>query len=177
MSQPTKKLQNLSRLLSAVTLAGFVFIVIGWLIVLYEPFFLPAAGIGGGEDAIPLASSDAAIIGQNAILTGIWFALFGAMHGVTRLMLRIAEPQAALAPNQPAPPQQRMNQPRIVEMPVRSAPRLRPQASRNGNVVARGALNGRDYVLFCDGSVVVETLGGPKRFGSMADAQSYLMAS
>ena len=42
-------------------------------------------------------------------------------------------------------------------------PLLMPQRSPS-DVVTRGALNGRDYVLFRDGSVVVETLLGARRF-------------
>jgi hypothetical protein len=51
-----------------------------------------------------------------------------------------------------------------------------PQRSPS-EVVTRGALNGRDYVLFRDGSVVVETLLGPRRFSSITEAQEFIGAN
>ncbi len=51
-----------------------------------------------------------------------------------------------------------------------------PQRSAS-DVVTRGALNGRDYVLFRDGSVVVETLLGARRFPSITEAQEFIGAN
>jgi hypothetical protein len=52
---------------------------------------------------------------------------------------------------------------------------LMPKRTSN-EIVTRGALNGRDYVLFRDGSVVVETLMGPRRFISITEAQEFIGA-
>jgi hypothetical protein len=46
-----------------------------------------------------------------------------------------------------------------------------------GDVVTRGELNGRDYVLYRDGSVLIETLLGPRRFASISEAQEFIGAT
>jgi hypothetical protein len=63
----------------------------------------------------------------------------------------------------------------IATMPAQSH-MLMPQRSAS-DVVTRGALNGRDYILFRDGSVVVETLLGARRFPSITEAQEFIGAN
>ena len=53
---------------------------------------------------------------------------------------------------------------------------LMPQRAPS-DVVTRGALNGRDYVLFRDGSVVVETLLGAAALRSITEAQEFIGAN
>src|SRR5262249_21314902 len=71
-----------------------------------------------------------------------------------------SQPHAA---PRPQPQQQRQHTPIASAPPgpistgLLPTPMLMPQRQPN-EVVTRGALNGRDYVLFRDGSVVVETL-------------------
>lgn len=58
--------------------------------------------------------------------------------------------------------------------PVQSPPFISQRAPND--VVTRGELNGRDYVLFRDGSVMIETLLGPRLFSSITEAQEFIGA-
>ncbi len=62
-----------------------------------------------------------------------------------------------------------------LQVPQPQLPPTQLMTPRQSNeIVTRGALAGRDYVLFRDGSVVVETLLGPRRFLSMTEAQEFI---
>jgi hypothetical protein len=80
-------------------------------------------------------------------------------------------PQVHLSQMQ-MPPLSQMQQAAAQSMAA-GGPHLMSQRAPN-EVVTRGALNGRDYVLFRDGSVLVETLLGPRRFSSISEAQEFI---
>jgi hypothetical protein len=80
---------------------------------------------------------------------------------------------APLPAQQQQPPQQQPQQPQQQLSPAQ----LMTLRQSTSEVVTRGALSGRDYVLFRDGSVVVETLLGPRRFVSLTEAQEFIGAN
>ncbi len=158
----------------AAAFGGACCILAGWGLVLYEPVIYPLAQTAAGAD-LPAPGYYIPVIGQNAIITGFGLALFGAAHRIAHLLTglgaslvqRRGEDRAggskqvragAAAPNGTIAP----------------GPNWR-EARRD--IIARGALNGRGYILFRDGSVMVETLLGPKRFASMTDAQNFVAAN
>jgi hypothetical protein len=117
-------------------------------------------------------------LGENTVMTGLAIAVLGALEKALQLLGKIAEAgsqtRSPMRTNQPlatAPAGPIPNG--LVQM---QAPMLMPQRAPN-DVVTRGALNGRDYVLFRDGSVVVETLLGPRRFSSITEAQEFIGAN
>lgn len=159
-----------------LTWAGLLISTLGWGFILCYPLILPFVP----ESAHPTGPSDAVrfipILGQNAVTTGLAIAVLGALEKTLDLLGKMAgnasQPRA----------QQRSNLP-IATGPAGSfspgfaqTPMLMPQRAPS-EVVTRGALNGRDYVLFRDGSVVVETLLGPRRFGSITEAQEFIGAN
>ena len=136
-----------------------------------------AARFSGAAAILPQPDFFIPIIGQNAIITGLGLALLGLSGRLLRILIGIAALRAET------------KQPDAVKVdhhgrsPAQSAPRRgiwetsHAAADPARDIITRGALNGRGYVLFRDGTVVVETLLGPKRFGSMTDAQNFIIAN
>jgi len=150
--------------------------------VLYEPLIFPAMLHSGAGSLLPEPGYYLPVIGQSAIITGLGLALLGLAIQLMQLLMKLA----AISTAKTQPAMQAM-QPAERRMPVhmtadnsqnRVIPPVQRRAARDParEVITRGALNGRGYVLFRDGSVVVETLLGPKRFGSMTDAQDFIAA-
>jgi hypothetical protein len=164
---------------------GAWFLFAGWAIVLYEPLIFPVILRSGAGPLLPEPGHYLPVIGQSAIITGIGLALFGLAVHLMRLLMKVASlgpaaprPVSASAqefhfpePAKPVPVGADSRQNRVI-------PPIPRRAARDParEVITRGALNGRGYVLFRDGSVVIETLLGPKRFGSMTDAQHFIAA-
>ncbi len=57
-----------------------------------------------------------------------------------------------------------------IEVSTMSTPTIEPR----GEPVAVGSLNGREYKLFGDGSVEMETILGKRRFASILDAREFV---
>ena len=141
-----------------LTWAGLLVSTLGWGLLLSYPLLAPhgATAPEAGDPARFIL-----IFGQNAIVTGLAIAFLGAMERVIGLLARSPAGQtksstpAARAPS------------------LAAAPQLMTTRPAN-EVVTKGALGGRDYVLFRDGSVVVETLLGPRRFLSLTEAQEFI---
>ena len=163
---------------------GAWFLFAGWAIVLYEPLIFPIVLRSGAGSLVPEPGHYLPVIGQSAIITGIGLALFGLAIHFMRLLRTLA--RLGQAAPQPASAQAQAFHLADHVKPVRvsdaSQNRIIPPIPRRAardparEVITRGALNGRGYVLFRDGSVVIETLLGPKRFGSMTDAQDFIAA-
>ena len=162
-----------------LTWAGLLVATLGWGFLLSYPLLAPAVISSSGGAEIRDPARFILVFGENAVVTGLAIALLGALERALRLLGRIAgnagqmrtqakSGTAAMgsAPVHPGP---------IATMPAQSQ-MLMPQRSAN-EVVTRGALNGRDYVLFRDGSVVVETLLGARRFPSITEAQEFIGAN
>lgn len=185
-----------------LTWAGLLVATLGWGFLLAFPLLAPqeATGVATGEFRDP--GRFIVIFGENAVMTGFALALLGALERVLTLLSR----SASTAPTQ-SRPSQRQNAPVAMPsqghsshaptapfLSQRFANELLAHRGPNGgsshrmsddgppprapnDVITRGALNGRDYVLFRDGSVVVETLLGPRRFPSIAEAQEFIGAN
>jgi hypothetical protein len=116
------------------------------------------------------------LLGENTILTGMAIAVLGTLEKAIRLLTKIAG-QNALPKSQSlaakAVPAVGGAAGTTQLYPAHGETMLMSQRGPN-DVVTRGALNGRDYVLFRDGSVVLETLLGPRRFASITEAQEFI---
>jgi hypothetical protein len=161
-----------------MTWIGLLIATLGWGILICYPlvvsFTIDASQAQPARDPgrfIPL-------IGENTILTGMAIAILGALERALRLLSRISSNGAVARGAQPAmaarPAQTASSKP--INVPAAAEPMLMSPRSA-GDVVTRGALNGRDYVLFRDGSVVLETLLGPRRFASIGEAQEFIGAN
>src|SRR5690242_7013446 len=130
-----------------LTWAGLLIATLGWGFILSYPLILPFVpdsthGVGPSDSVrfIP-------ILGGNALITGLAIAVLGGLERTLHLLGRIAGNEAqpprmekrphqslATAPAGPVPHS-------MGQMPVQT-PLLMPQRSA-GDVVTRGALNGR----------------------------------
>ena len=150
--------------------------------VLYEPLIFPTILHSSVESLLPKPGYYLPIIGQSAIITGIGLTLVGLTIQVMRFLMKLATISTANAQStmQTMQPVERATAVHVAtdSSKNRVIPPVPRRAAKNParEVITRGALNGRGYVLFRDGSVVVETLLGPKRFGSMTDAQDFIAA-
>ncbi len=155
-----------------MTWAGLLLTIFGWGFVLVYPLIVPLMPDGGLAGTMRDPARFISLIGENAIMTGLAIALLGALGKALRLLTRVTD-NAGQARPQPRPGSRPLHaspgQGNGTPMPM-------PQNKAN-EVVTRGALNGRDYVLFRDGSVVVETLLGPRRFTSITEAQEFIGAN
>ena len=160
-----------------LTWAGLLIATLGWGFLLSYPLLAPTVVSSSGGTEIRDPARFILVFGENAVVTGFAIAVLGGLERALRLLGRIAGgaghmraqsgmPSMASAPVYAGP---------IATMPA-SSHMLMPQRSAN-DVVTRGALNGRDYVLFRDGSVVVETLLGARRFPSITEAQEFIGAN
>ena len=143
-----------------LTWAGLLISTLGWGLLLACPLLAPH-GASAPETSDP--QRFILIFGQNVIITGLAIAFLGAMEKMIALLSRA--PAAGASQSKAAAVAGRM--------PALSAPQLMTTRQAN-DIVTKGALAGRDYVLFRDGSVVVETLLGPRRFLSLGEAQEFI---
>ena len=163
-----------------MTWIGLLITTLGWGFLLSYPLivsFIPPAGAGGAPQDparfIPL-------IGNNAVITGLAIAILGALDNGIRLLAKISA--SGVQSRQTARPSRQISAPQNGQAKASSAKAAHSEPMLMGSrapsdIVTRGALNGRDYVLFRDGSVVVETLLGPRRFPSITEAQEFIGAS
>jgi hypothetical protein len=160
-----------------LTWVGLLIATLGWGFLLSYPLLAPAVVTSSGGAEIRDPARFILVFGENAVVTGFAIALLGGMERALRLLGRISgnagqmrtQAKPGVAATAPAPVQA----PPIAAM---TSPSLMSQRSAN-DVVTRGALNGRDYILFRDGSVVVETLLGARRFPSITEAQEFIGAN
>jgi hypothetical protein len=149
-----------------LTWAGLLIATLGWGLLLsyllVMPYDAPAPAAAESRDPARFIL----IFGENAVISGFALAVLGALEKALHLLTRLAGGAA------PA----RMASARGATPPAPANPPFLQQRSPS-EVVTRGALNGRDYVLFRDGSVMIETLLGPRRFASIAEAQEFIGAS
>jgi hypothetical protein len=141
-----------------LTWAGLLVATLGWGLLLSYPLWTPQGA--GAADNIELRDSARFLLvfGENAIMTGLAMALLGAAEKAIHLLAR-----------QPVNGGQTKTAP-----PMRAASPQLMSARPPTEIVARGEVGGRDYVLFRDGSVVIETLLGPRRFLSLSEAQQFI---
>lgn len=163
-----------------LTWIGFLVSTLGWGFILSYPLIISFLPDGGGAGQSHDPARFIPMIGQNAIITGMALALLGALEKALRLLARIsansaqAKSQSRSSQALPAAKPQPANG--NTSQAATGQPMLMPKRAPN-EVVTRGALNGRDYVLFRDGSVVVETMLGPRRFKSITEAQEFIGAN
>ena len=150
-----------------LTWAGLLIATLGWGFLLSYPLLAPHDIVSSTASEIRDPARFILIFGQNAVITGFALALLGALEKALYLLARLGG--SAGSPRHT--PRGNATIPQMPQTP--SPPFLSSQRSPN-EVVTRGALNGRDYVLFRDGSVMMETLLGPRRFPSITEAQEFI---
>jgi hypothetical protein len=162
-----------------LTWAGLLIATLGWGFLLSYPLLAPTVISSSGGAEIRDPARFIVVFGENAVVTGLAIAVLGALERALRLLGRIAgnagQMRAQSKPGMPSMASAPAHPTTIATMPAQSH-MLMPQRSAS-DVVTRGALNGRDYVLFRDGSVVVETLLGARRFPSITEAQEFIGAN
>lgn len=144
------------------------------MLVLYDPLIYAFVLRAMPGLSLPQPNYFIPIIGQNAIITGIGLALLGSAGSALRMLVRIAAGRPLITGPGGAAIVDQMKYNCARSLHGKS--QVRGTGAPGREIVTRGALNGRGYALFRDGSVVVETLLGPKRFGSMTDAQEFIVA-
>ncbi|MGP8233444.1 MAG: hypothetical protein ACLQL2_12400 [Methylovirgula sp.] len=135
-----------------LTWIGFMVVALGWALLLSgaPALALYAAAFG---HKLPF---DMTAIAQATILSGFGLAVLGALQSGFGALNNFFD--------------------RVLERTARSgevaaaAPRKKPVA----NVVQRGRLKDRPYVLFGDGTIEVETLLGLRRFTSFKEAREFV---
>jgi hypothetical protein len=150
-----------------LTWAGLLIATLGWALLLTYPMLASnvMAVAGAPEPRDP--TRFILIIGENAVITGLAIAMLGAAERMISLLNRQPVSTAASKPSTASSTRSTstLTQPQLMS--------ARPTTE----VVTKGALAGRDYVQFRDGSVVVETLLGPRRFLSLTEAQEFIGAN
>ena len=141
-----------------LTWAGLLVATLGWGLLLSYPLWASQSVGVAGADEFRDSARFLLVFGENAVMTGLAMALLGAAEKAIHLLAR-----------QPANGGQTKTAP-----PMRAASPQLMSARPPTEIVARGAVARRDYVLFRDGSVVIETLLGPRRFLSLSQAQEFI---
>lgn len=170
-----------------MTWMGLLIATLGWGILICYPLVASFAIDPAQTQPVRDPGRFIPLIGENTVMTGLAIALLGALERALRLLAKIAgsgamaveRTQRGHAPAAPARKLQAAPAGPIAvsqAQPVHNEPMLMTQRTAS-DVVTRGALNGRDYVLFRDGSVVLETLLGPRRFASITEAQEFIGAN
>jgi hypothetical protein len=136
-----------------LTWVGLMIAALGWILPL-----LAGGGEGGrsftlGSHVFTFDAADRTT--QNMILSGFGLALLGALQTGFGALDRFFSEILVRSRRQP-------------EFAA-EIPQVDPH-----EVVERGKLNDRAYVLFADGTVEVETLLGMRRFASFGDAEGFV---
>lgn len=160
---------------------GMLVLAAGWGLLLIDPFVPGISDIRGGVLSVGR-------LGQSAILTGAVLAIVGLLMSIAGPRLgsislgtaRAFRPVADIGgfDNVVAP---------VVSLPIpHSAAKEEVQLSDQvGNlqtehpggstvVVARGQVDERCFLVLADGTFVIETLLGQRRFRSLADARDFI---
>jgi hypothetical protein len=175
---------------------GLMILIAGWSVLLVEPFMPMLADGRAGGFAV-------ARLGQSAILTGAALAIVGllmtiaARHGDAPIVReRLPDlPQSAADPDERddalaghvhgtdeslaargfAPAAPATQPPALPAAPAKPATALQGLPTDGGMiVVARGQVDDRCFLVLADGSVVIETLLGQRRFKSLPDARDFI---
>lgn len=143
-----------------LTWAGLLIATLGWGLLLSYPLWAPYGAVPAGNNELRDPARFLLVFGENAIVTGLAIALLGAAEKVIVLLARqTANSSQAKSAS-----------------PMRASAQLMAPR-QTSDIVTRGAVGGREYMLFRDGSVVVETLLGPRRFLSLSEAQEFIGAN
>jgi hypothetical protein len=142
--------------------AGITLTAAGWGALIIMPFLSPAGEVGGGGAAVALTIVAA---GLALVVCGCTTMVLASLHrpGATPTM---RDPATWREPafKDPVPPRTaRTASPPAFMLPTES-------------VVARGKLGDREHTLLADGSVILETRLGRRRFASIAEARSFIGA-
>jgi hypothetical protein len=152
-----------------LTWAGLLLSTLGWGLLLSYPLLAPrGAATPDAGDSVRFVL----VFGENLLMTGLAIAMLGVCEKMIGLLAR---GQAGSAASKPASSSSRLSVAHAhAHAHAHPSQQLMSTRPATNEVVTKGALGGRDYVLFRDGSVVVETLLGPRRFLSLTEAQEFI---
>jgi hypothetical protein len=143
-----------------LTWAGIVLIGLGWGLLLMGGHLTDVSSDSWERSVSTTLRLDLPTIAQALILSGFGLAILAALqHGfgaLNRFFEAVLERSAVPKPSQ--------TQAATIAVPKR------PATVR----VAQGRIKDRNYILFADGSVDVETLLGVRRFPSLNEAQEFI---
>lgn len=163
---------------SPIARSGMVLFGVGWSLVIIDALVVTISS--GGAYAFPLGR-----VGQTAVASGLAFVVLSLLLVIARnqgarhdaivstedRLQRVLSAQAArqpssqtLAVNSDTPEAERKSE----RKPTSSA------TSAATLIVARGVVDDRGFLLLADGSIVIETLLGQRRFRALADAQDFI---
>jgi len=142
--------------LATKTMFGFGLAGIGWILVLSVPWLAMWQAAATEPTTASEFATFAFHVGGNLIVSGFAIAIFSIVHDRNR------GARASVG---------RGGDDRPTRIQAEST--LAPQQP---DVVARGRLADRDYTLFSDGSVEVETRLGNRRFCRLRDAKDFIGA-
>jgi hypothetical protein len=144
-----------------MTWAGIVLIGLGWGLLLMGGHLTDGPVDSWGRSVTVALRLDLPTIAQALILSGFGLAILAALqHGfgaLNRFFEAVLERSAAV-------PKPKQTQAATIAVPKQ------PAAIR----VSQGRIKDRNYVMFADGSVDVETLLGVRRFPSLGEAQQFI---
>lgn len=155
------------------TWVGLGLAAVGWLSIAAAAIMgVPANGfLAGYQGQSP--SQFLSIAGQAAVLSGFGIAILSAiMRGVHSLETLATELAVARARPQNAPSVESAPAPALQSGAATRTPA--PSSQNASDIVSRGEISGREYVLFADGTVGVETLIGRRRFRTLSDARQFI---
>ncbi|MBX2806939.1 MAG: hypothetical protein KTR19_13275 [Hyphomicrobiales bacterium] len=129
---------------------GLPLVIIGWALLLLYILVDVLSGAPASGNFVGFAMS--------LMLTGFAIAILASLEKIRTTLGRVLMYQTA-----------------AVALPARSKPlETPPAAAPKETVVERGDIDGRRYIAFTDGTVIVETKFGRRRFGSIKDAQDFI---
>jgi hypothetical protein len=169
-----------------LTWAGLLIATLGWGFLLSYPLIAPHVVSESAKPEVHDPARFILIFGENAVVSGFGLALLGALEKALHLLMRLGSfgharpllPRQAHTVHEPA--ETSVPAPAVSSASSYAPPFISQRSSGDrsaGDIVTRGELNGRDYVLFRDGSVLIETLLGPRRFASISEAQEFIGAT
>jgi hypothetical protein len=182
---------GLLKALPAIGRVGLGVLVAGWALLAADPLLAPFLPIGTGGIFVKL--------GQSAIMTGAALAIIGLGLSGTRQgqtesgdqdWLDGAETEAVVRAVTTPPPAPPVERPAMAELPKfetmrpEVAPAKEPErlgisalemTGLGGMVVvARGQVDDRCFLVLSDGTIVIETLLGQRRFKTLVDARDFI---
>lgn len=142
----------MSMAFNRLTWAGLGVVGFGWVL-----FLLQTLSGAGQPGTLSAPFDDFEPFAQNVILSGFGLAILGALQSGFSALNRFFDAILERAVN------------KAETAGASQAPELNPD-----EIIDRGRIADRDYAMFADGSVEVETLLGTRRFRSRAEAEAFV---
>lgn len=135
-----------------LTWAGFAVAILGWALLLPALFApLPLGPLAAARDSVVSLAQMLIVSGLGLAVVGALRSGFSALNRFFEAVLQRAAAKAEAAAEAPEPPE-----------------------FYEEEIIDRGRIRDRGYVVYADGTVDVETLLGIRRFASLAEARDFI---